>query len=93
MRSQIHSALQDRFNSLQTQIEEIKSRSDQVLPQYLLEFERQLDLLFAKHNLAVEKLARMPHVDDVEWEEMKASLDGICNEIENALDSAFAKIG
>lgn len=78
----------------QFMIDEIKSNADRVHPRDLLEFERQLDLLYAKHNLALDKLHQLQNTDsDVEWEELKASLDGISNEIENAIDSAGAKLG
>jgi len=51
-----------------------------------------LDLLFAKHNLAQEKLEKMQNASDLEWGDLKVRLDGIWNEIENAIDSATAKI-
>lgn len=89
---QFEESLRKRLIEWQTQIDEIKSNIHKVNTQNLIEFERQLDLLFAKHNLAEEKLKRLQNASDLEWEELKKSLDGICNEIENAIDSANAKI-
>ena len=91
-RRQFEETLRAKLIEWQTQVDEIKSNAHQVPPQYQLEFERQLDLLFAKHNLAQEKLAKMQKSDDLEWGELKVRLDGIWNEIENAIDSASAKI-
>ncbi len=91
-RTQFEETLKAKLKEWQTQIDEIKSNAQLVPPQYQLEFERQLDLLFAKHNLAQEKLAKMQNADDLEWDELKVRLDGIWNEIENAIDSATAKI-
>ncbi len=91
-KTQFEETLRAKLKEWQTQVDEIKSNAHQVPPQYQLEFERQLDLLFAKHNLAQEKLAKMQKSDDLEWGELKVRLDGIWNEIENAIDSASAKI-
>ena len=74
------------------QIVEIKSQTKLVSPLNLLEFERQVDLLDAKFDLAREKLSKLTMTDDGAWDELKASIDGISNEIENAIDSAMAKI-
>lgn len=81
-----------KLSEWQSGIAALQSKSNKVTPLNLLEFERQLDLLFAKQNLAEEKLMRLQKAGQVEWEELKASLHGICNEIENAIDSAWAKI-
>ena len=91
-RTQFENTLKAKLSHWQTQIDEIKSNAELVPSQYQLEFERQLDLLFAKHSLAQEKLTRMQNADDLEWGELKVRLDGIWNEIENAIDSATAKI-
>lgn len=77
-----------------TQIGEIQSRSASVETRQQMEFERQLDLLHAKQNHAEEMLRQYRMAgSDTERDEIKARLDGICNEIENALDSAWAKLG
>lgn len=76
----------------QQKITEIKSLSARVPAQYKIEFERQVDLLFAKHDLAKAKLSQLKKAEGVAWDELKSSLDGIANEIENAIDSAVAKI-
>jgi hypothetical protein len=91
-KTQFEETLKAKLKEWQIQIDEIKSNAHRVPAQYQLEFERQLDLLFAKHNLAQEKLAKMQKSDDLEWGELKVRLDGIWNEIENAIDSASAKI-
>jgi len=91
-RTQFEETLKAKLKEWQTQVDGIKSNAHRVPAQYLLEFERQLDLLFAKSNLAQEKLAQMQNADDLEWDELKVRLDGIWNEIENAIDSATAKI-
>lgn len=91
-KTQFEETLKTRLKEWQTQVDEIKSKAHRVPAQYQLEFERQLDLLFAKINLAQEKLAQMQNADDLEWDELKVRLDGIGNEIENAIDSATAKI-
>ena len=91
-RTQFEETLSAKLKEWQTQVDEIKSNAHQVPPQYQLEFERQLDLLFAKSYLAQEKLARMKNAGDLEWDELKVRLDAIWNEIENAIDSASAKI-
>lgn len=76
------------------QIGEIQSRSASVETRQQMEFERQLDLLHAKQNHAEEMLRQYRTAgSDAERDEIKARLDGICNEIENALDSAWAKLG
>lgn len=82
----------ERLNGWKADIDALAVKTRNVRAQNLIEFERQLDLLFAKHNLAQEKLAELDQVGEVEQEELRASLDGVCNEIENALDSAWAKI-
>ena len=89
---QFEETLKAKLKEWQIQINEIKSKIHQVPSRYQLEFERQLDLLFAKHNLAQEKLEKMQNVSDLEWGDLKVRLDGIWNEIENAIDSATAKI-
>ena len=91
-RTQFEETLRAKLIEWQTQVDEIKSNAHRVPPQYQLEFERQLDLLFAKSNLAQEKLAKMQNAGDLEWDELKVRLDSIWNEIENAIDSASAKI-
>ena len=91
-RTQFEETLKAKLKEWQIQIDQIKSNARQVPPRYELEFERQLDLLFAKHNLAQEKLTKMQNAGDLEWDELKVRLDGIWNEIENAIDSATAKI-
>ena len=84
--------LSRKLTEWQRQIDEIEAKISQVDTQNLLEFERQLDLLNAKHDLAGERLKKMRVASSGEWDELKARLDGIRNEIENALDSAAAKI-
>lgn len=91
-KTQFEETLRAKLIEWQTQVDEIKSNAHRVPPQYQLEFERQLDLLFAKSNLAQEKLAKMQNAGDLEWDELKVRLDSIWNEIENAIDSASAKI-
>ena len=91
-RTQFEETLSAKLKEWQIQIDEIKSNAHRVPPQYQLEFERQLDLLFAKNNLAQEKLAKMQNASDLDWGDLKVRLDGIWNEIENAIDSATAKI-
>ncbi len=91
-KTQFEETFRAKLIEWQTQVDEIKSNAHRVPAQYQLEFERQLDLLFAKHNLAQEKLAKMQKSSDLEWSELKVRLDGIWNEIENAIDSATAKI-
>jgi predicted ribosome quality control (RQC) complex YloA/Tae2 family protein len=73
-------------------VDDIKSKTEDVDTLNRLEFERQLDLLYAKYHLAEEKLKKLQHATETDSPELKASLDGIWNEIENALDSASAKI-
>lgn len=89
---QFEQSLAAKLKEWQAQIDAIKSRSHKVNLLNLIEFERQLDLLFAKHDLAQEKLAKLQSAEGLEWDNLKRSLDGIRNEIENALDSASAKI-
>ncbi|TDJ00536.1 MAG: hypothetical protein E2O76_04815 [Caldithrix sp.] len=91
-KTQFEETLKAKLKEWQIQIDEIKSNAHRVPAQYQLEFERQLDLLFAKNNLAQEKLAKMQNASDLEWGDLKVRLDGIWNEIENAIDSATAKI-
>ncbi len=91
-KTQFEETLKAKLKEWQAQVDEIRSNAHQVPSRYQLEFERQLDLLFAKHNLAQEKLAKMQNASDLEWAELKVRLDGIWNEIENAIDSATAKI-
>lgn len=75
-------------------IAKIEVRAGSVAPRLQIEFERQLDLLFAKKQLAREKLQQFRDAtSELERDEIKASLDGICNEIENSIDSAWAKLG
>ena len=92
MKQKYEQELSRKFAEWQHQIDEIEAKVSQVDTQNLLEFERQLDLLNAKHHLAGERLQKMRVASSGEWDELKASLDGIRNEIENALDSAAAKI-
>jgi len=91
-KTQFEETLKAKLKEWQIQIDEIKSNAHRVPAQYQLEFERQLDLLFAKNNLAQEKLAKMQNASDLEWGDLKVRLAGIWNEIENAIDSATAKI-
>ena len=91
-KTQFEETLKAKLKEWQAQVDEIRSNAHRVPARYQLEFERQLDLLFAKHNLAQEKLANMQKSSDLEWGELKVRLDGIWNEIENAIDSATAKI-
>ncbi len=77
----------------QSQIDALAGRKDSVDPRELIEFERQMDLLFAKKNLATDRLQQLATAaSETEREMLKSSLDGIENEIENALDSAWAKL-
>jgi hypothetical protein len=79
-----------RLKAWQAKVADLESRADRVTEQNQIEFYRQLDLLDAKIELAQRKLALLKNTDN--WNDIKASLDGISNEIENALDSAWAKI-
>ncbi len=82
-----------RLQTWRTRLREIQGQTDRVAAQHRLEFHRQLDLLEAKLDTAALKLRQMQTLSGLEWQDLKASLDGVCNEIENALDSAWAKIG
>jgi len=84
---------QSQLTTWRQSLAAMNAQADKVSAQYELEFHRQLDLLQAKLELAALKLQQLHDATGVEWEELKASLDGIRNEIENALDSAWAKIG
>ncbi len=79
-----------RLKAWQIKVADLESRADRVTEQNQIEFYRQLDLLDAKIALAERKLELLQNSDN--WDEIKASLDGISNEIENALDSAWAKL-
>ena len=92
MKQKYEQELSRKLAEWQHQIDEIEAKVSQVDTQNLLEFERQLDLLNAKHHLAGERLQKLQVASSGEWDDLKASLDGIGNEIENALDSAAAKI-
>ncbi|MFQ5603918.1 MAG: hypothetical protein ACE5HS_11680 [bacterium] len=85
-------ALSARHQEWLWQIEDIKSKAKRVAAMQQLEFYRQLDLLDAKIHLMQEKLQLLEAAEGAAWNELKASLDGIGNEIENALDSAGAKV-
>ncbi len=65
-KTQFEETLKAKLKEWQTQVDEIRSNAHHVPSQYQLEFERQLDLLFAKHNLAQEKLAKMQNASDLE---------------------------
>lgn len=84
--------IEDRLKQWQDDIDVIKSKADRVLNQHQIEFERQVNLLVSKYELAGEKLVQLKSAGSGEWDALKSSLDGICNEIENAIDSANAKI-
>jgi len=84
--------IEDRLRQWQRDIDDIKSKADRVLSQHRIEFDRQVNLLDAKHELAREKLKELKSVSSRDWDALKSSLDGIWNEIENAIDSANAKI-
>ncbi|MFQ5638920.1 MAG: hypothetical protein ACE5IR_13120 [bacterium] len=86
-------ASSQKLEQWQTSLDHIRSQAENVLPQQQLEFYRQLDLLEAKLELAHIKLAQFRQADDATRDQLKARLDAIFNEIENALDSANAKIG
>lgn len=81
-----------RLKKWQQEIDTIKSKTDRVLSQHQIEFDRQVNLLDSKHELAQEKLKQLKSASGRDWDALKSSLDGICNEIENGIDSANAKI-
>lgn len=86
--------IEAKLTEWQATIDEIRDSANHVEARYVLEFERQLDLLFAKLELAQEKLDEYRDAAEGESrDELKASLEGICVEIENAIDSAWAKLG
>ncbi len=79
---------------LQVAFATIKARSATVDSRQRLEYERQVDLLNAKVELACELLETLKSATDVsEQQESKVRLEGVCVEIENAIDSAWSKLG
>ncbi|NIR52277.1 coiled coil domain-containing protein [candidate division KSB1 bacterium] len=84
--------LASKLKEWQAKIDEIKANASKVASQHEIEFYRQVDLLDAKHELARKKLKESKKASGAAWDELKASIDGIWNEIENAIDSAIAKI-
>ncbi len=84
----------ENLRDLCMQIEKIKTASNSVSVRQRSEFECQIDLLFAKQDLAEARLRRLSQTTDLkEREELKVGLDCVCREIENAIDSAWAKLG
>ncbi|MFQ5650047.1 MAG: hypothetical protein ACE5IY_08900 [bacterium] len=86
-------AIAEKLDRWQAKMAQLKSRADTVPVRHQIEFERQLDLLYAKLNYGEEMLLGLRAAgDDPEWYELRVRVDGICNEIENAIDSAWAKL-
>lgn len=71
---------------------ELESQAEKVSDQNQIEFSRQLDLLDAKIDLVQQRLMQLQTAKDSAREAIKANIDGISNEIENAIDSAWAKL-
>ncbi|RMF69613.1 MAG: hypothetical protein D6743_01560 [Calditrichaeota bacterium] len=82
-----------RLRNWRSDYQDIKARAGEVRAQNELEFARQLDLLEAKLHLAQEKLDAIRGATSRDRHALKVSIDAMCNEIENALDSAWAKLG
>jgi len=77
----------------QDRAQELEDQKDNVEPRQMIEFERQLDLLSAKLNLGWDRLRQFDQAtSEADREAIKASLEGIVNEIENAIDSAWSKM-
>jgi DNA repair exonuclease SbcCD ATPase subunit len=85
-------ALDQKLKEWQEKYSDLKSQSGKVSHQNEIEFSRQLDLLDAKIDLIRQRLAKLQTATDSDRETIKASIDGISNEIENAIDSAWAKL-
>lgn len=77
----------------QNKARDLARKENRVEPRQIIEFERQLDLLSAKLNLGWDKLRQFEQAPSQEDREaIKASLERIANEIENAIDSAWSKV-
>ncbi len=85
--------LSAKLKEWQEKFAELESQAEKVSDQNQIEFYRQLDLLDAKIDLVQQRLAQLqsakkgPAIDAI-----KANIDGIGTEIENAIDSAWAKL-
>ena len=85
-------ALNAKLKEWQEKFVELKSQAEKVSDRNQIEFSRQLDLLDAKIDLIQQKLAQLQTATASARDAIKANIDGISNEIENAIDSAWAKL-
>ncbi len=81
-----------KLKDWQEKFSELESQAQKVSNQNQIEFSRQMDLLDAKIDLVQQRLAQLQTATDSAREAIKANIDGISNEIENAIDSAWAKL-
>jgi len=81
-----------KLSNWQTRFDELKTRADKVEDRLEIEFVRQIDLLSAKLDLGQELLDKLKAADEKQWQELKVKMDGISNEIDNAIDSAWSKL-
>lgn len=78
-------AWQEKFAALELQAEKVPDQNQ-------IEFYRQLDLIDAKTDLVRQRLAQLQAAKGQAFDAIKANIDGIGVEIENAIDSAWAKL-
>jgi type I site-specific restriction endonuclease len=84
--------LEAKLREWQEKSAALESQIDKVADQQQIEFYRQLDLLEAKIDLVQQRRSQLQTASDLAREAIKANIDGISNEIENAIDSAWSKL-
>lgn len=84
--------LRKKLKEWQEKFAALESQAEKVSEQNQIEFYRQLDLIDAKIDLVQQRLAQWQAATEPTREAIKANIDGIGAEIENAIDSAWAKL-
>lgn len=74
-------------------IKSLKKSEPRVQPQVSIEFDRQLDLLYAKLDFLKENLAELDQSGDRARDEIEAVIEKTLHELNDAFDSAVSKIG
>jgi hypothetical protein len=86
MREEYQALIERQLNEWKTYTERLKSQADQLGAQAKAQFEKQLEVIRAKQNEALENFSRLKAAAADDWAQWKSKLDKAWDEMTVASD-------
>src|SRR5687768_12684267 len=86
MREEYQALIERQLNEWKTYTERLKSQADQLGAQAKAQFEKQLEVIRAKQNEALENVSRLKAAAADDWAQWKSKLDKAWDEMKVASD-------